>query len=50
LPRCAISKRLRFEKQTKISDSICLLGVEMLYGGKIFKNEEERSIDLKVKS
>ena len=40
LPRCFPSKRLRFEQRTEIPDSICLLRVEMLYGGEIFKNQD----------
>jgi hypothetical protein len=41
LPRCAPSKRLLYEKQTKTPDSFRLLLFEVLHGIKVFKNEEE---------
>ncbi len=41
LPRCCLCKTLLYEKQTNIPDSLRLLLAGMLYGGKIFKNEEE---------
>jgi hypothetical protein len=34
LPKCAASKRLRYEKQITILDLFHLLGLEMLHGGR----------------
>ncbi|OGP93101.1 MAG: hypothetical protein A2156_08165 [Deltaproteobacteria bacterium RBG_16_48_10] len=42
LPLYAPSKRLRYEKQTKTLVSFRLLLIEMLHGGKIFKNHDFR--------
>ena len=42
ISRGSLSKRLQFEKGTKIPESICLLRVEMLYGDEIFKNADYR--------
>ena len=41
LPKCITSKRLRYEKQTKVQNPFRLLLVEVSHGGKVLENEEE---------
>jgi len=41
-PRCVLFKSLRYEEQTETPNWFCLLWVEMLYGGEIFKNHDFR--------
>jgi hypothetical protein len=54
LPLYAHSQKLRYDGQTKPLDSFCLLRVEVLYRGKVFKDKEEEVTELdsvrKVKS
>ena len=45
LPRCDPFKRLRFEEQIYM-DSSRLLRLEMMHGGKIFKNDGRRKEDV----
>ena len=45
LPRCASSKRLRYEKQTEAPNPFRLLLVEVLHGGKVLENGEEGLFD-----
>jgi hypothetical protein len=41
LPLYAPSQKRRYNGQTKPSDSLRLLPVEVVYRGKVFENEEE---------